>query len=319
MGDILFHDNPYFCFDMHDHDHSHHHHHASPADLASGVFITGIVLNSVYVITEAVVGLYSHSMALLSDAGHNLSDVAALILSLFAFKLAKVRPTHTYTYGFKKTTILAALINAVVLLIAIGTLGYGSVSRLYHPVPVEGGVIAWVATLGIVINGISAFLFFRKKDHDLNTKGAYLHLLSDALVSAIVVITGIIISYTHLYWLDPLISIVVLLFILFSTWSLLSASFKLTIDAVPQGLDVEKIKQLIKNMPGVEDLHHTHIWAMSTTENALTAHVVMNSVLSFDEKLQLIQKIKHELLHHDIHHATIELEAQGKPCPDEEC
>lgn len=315
----MFHDNPYFCFDMHDHDHSHHHHHASPADLASGVFITGIVLNSVYVITEAVVGLYSHSMALLSDAGHNLSDVAALILSLFAFKLAKVRPTHTYTYGFKKTTILAALINAVVLLIAIGTLGYGSVSRLYHPVPVEGGVIAWVATLGIVINGISAFLFFRKKDHDLNTKGAYLHLLSDALVSAIVVITGIIISYTHLYWLDPLISIVVLLFILFSTWSLLSASFKLTIDAVPQGLDVEKIKQLIKNMPGVEDLHHTHIWAMSTTENALTAHVVMNSVLSFDEKLQLIQKIKHELLHHDIHHATIELEAQGKPCPDEEC
>jgi cobalt-zinc-cadmium efflux system protein len=301
------------------HDHTHHHSHAAPVANVNTAFVAGIVLNSAYVLAEAIAGFMTHSVALLSDAGHNLSDVAALGLSLFAFRLAKMKPTSQYTYGYKKTTILAALTNAVVLLIAIGMLGYESVSRLYHPQPVQGGIIAWVAAAGIIINSISAFLFFRNKEHDLNTKGAYLHLLTDALVSAVVVVTGIIISYTHLYLLDGVVSIIVLLVILYSTWSLMRDSLRLSLDAVPADIDMDEITGLIKNMKGVTNIHHTHIWAMSTTQNALTAHVVMDDRLGFDEKMKLVQNIKHELQHHNIQHATIELESKESPCEEEAC
>jgi len=261
----------------------------------------------------------THSMALLSDAGHNLSDVASLALSLIAFKLAKVKPTESFTYGYKKTTILAALTNAVFLCVAIGILGYESVNRLLHPQPIEGGIVAIVAGIGIVINLGSAFLFFRNKDHDLNTKGAYLHLLTDALVSLGVVVSGVIIKFTNWYWLDGAVSLVVLIVILLGTWSLLTASLRLSMDAVPDNIEVGKIEQVIQKVKGVESIHHMHIWAMSTTENALTTHLVLNDALSFDEKMKVVHHIKHELQHQNIQHATIELESAAMPCADEEC
>ncbi len=311
---------------MHHHDHGHehshaghHHHHVHPGDVANSAFIAGIALNSVYVIVQAVAGFMTNSMALLSDAGHNLSDVASLALSLMAFRLARVKPTQSFTYGYKKTTILAALINAVVLFITIGVLGYESLNRLFHPRPVEGGVVAIVAGIGIVINLASAFLFFRNKDHDLNTKGAYLHLLTDALVSLGVVVAGVIIRFTNWFWLDGAVSIIVLLIILLGTWSLLTASLRMTMDAVPANIDREKIEKIILKITGVESFHHMHIWSMSTTENALTAHLVLSEQLSFDEKMKLVQNIKHELLHNNIHHATLELESAEIPCDDEEC
>jgi len=304
----------------HNHDHGHHHHHqVSAADAASGTFIIGIILNAGYVVAEVIAGLYSHSMALLSDAGHNLGDVLGLALSLFAFRLAKVRPTQSFTYGYKKTTIMAALINAVILLIGIGVLGYESISRLWHPAPIQGGLIAWVAAIGIIINGTSALLFFRNKDHDLNTKGAYLHLLMDTIVSFGVVITGIVIHYTNWNWLDPVISIVVLAVILFSTWSLLTNSLRLSLDAVPDNVDMDEITDIIKRVPGVEDIHHIHVWAMSTTENALTTHLVLDASMSFDKKMQVVHQIKDELYHHHVQHATIELESAEIPCLDADC
>jgi len=307
----------------HDHGHSHgghhHHHTVSAADAANGAFIAGIVLNSLYVVVQVIAGLFTHSMALLSDAGHNLSDVASLALSLMAFRLARVKPTDTFTYGFKKTTILAALTNAVVLLITIGVLGYESINRLLHPRPVEGGIVAIVAGIGIVINLASAFLFFRNKEHDLNTKGAYLHLLTDALVSLGVVVAGIIIRFTNWYWLDGAVSITVLIVILIGTWSLLTASLRLSMDAVPESVNLEKITKVINKITGVESIHHMHIWAMSTTENALTTHLVLNETLTFDEKMKLVHKIKHELLHNNIQHATIELESADIPCEDADC
>ena len=311
--------------DSHEHGHHHshaghhHHHHVSQDDVANKAFIAGIVLNGAYVVVQAVAGFMSHSMALLSDAGHNLSDVASLALSLMAFRLARVKPTDTFTYGFKKTTILAALTNAVVLLITIGVLGYESINRLLHPRPVEGGIVAIVAGIGIVINLASAFLFFRNKEHDLNTKGAYLHLLTDALVSLGVVVAGIIIRFTNWYWLDGAVSITVLIVILIGTWSLLTASLRLSMDAVPESVNLEKITKVINKITGVESIHHMHIWAMSTTENALTTHLVLNETLTFDEKMKLVHKIKHELLHNNIQHATIELESADIPCEDADC
>ena len=307
----------------HSHDHSHgghhHHHQVSAADVANKAFIVGIILNSAYVVVQFIAGLMTHSMALLSDAGHNLSDVASLALSLLAFRLAKVKPTESYTYGYKKTTILAALTNAVFLCIAIGILGYESVNRLLHPQPIEGGIVAIVAGIGIVINLASAFLFFRNKDHDLNTKGAYLHLLTDALVSLGVVVSGVIIKFTGWFWLDGAVSIVVLLVILLGTWSLLTASLRLSMDAVPDSIQIVNIEKVIKKVKGVENIHHMHIWAMSTTENALTTHLVLNDALSFDEKMKVVHNIKHELLHQNIQHATIELESATVPCDDENC
>ncbi len=316
------HDHNHAHSHSHDHSHGHghhHHHHVSPADAVNGAFIAGIVLNSIYVAVQVVAGLFSHSMALLADAGHNLGDVAGLALSVIAFRLAKVKPTHTYTYGYKKTTVLAALTNAVILLITIGILGFESVNRLLHPRPVEGGIVAIVSGLGIIINFASALLFFRNKEHDLNTKGAYLHLMTDAMVSLGVVVAGVIIYFTHWYWIDGAISIIVLLIILSGTWSLLTESLRMSMDAVPENVKIENLEALIKKVSGVNDIHHMHVWAMSTTENALTAHLVLKDTLAFEEKMKVVHHIKHELLHNNIHHATIELESATTPCLDVDC
>lgn len=295
----------------HSHSHDHGHSHAVQINKSNqNVFIIGIALNLAFVLAEFIAGLVYNSMALLTDAGHNLSDVASLVISLVAFWMAKKKSNAIYTYGYKKTTVLAALVNAVVLLVAIGFLGYEASTRLVHPEPVKGNVIAWVAGLGIIVNSVSAFLFFRQK-HELNSKAAYLHLLADALVSLGVVIAGLVISRTHLYWLDPAIGLVIMVVILISTWGLLRDSFKMTIDAVPIGIELEAIKKLIKTVPHVRHVHHVHVWPLSTTENALTAHVVIDEELPFDQKLDVITEIKHKLEHNNIHHSTIEMAGQS--------
>lgn len=288
--------------------HDHNHRHDIELEHSNRkAFIVGICLNLVFVLVEIIGGLIYNSMALLTDAGHNASDVASLVLSLAAFWIAKKKSSAVYTYGYKKTTVLAALINSVVLLIAVGILGYESMSRLFKPEMVKGNVIAWIAGLGIIINGVSAFLFYRHREKDLNVKSAYLHLLTDALVSFGVVAAGIVMTYTGWLWLDPLIGLVIMVIILISTWSLLRDSFKMTIDAVPSGIILEEIKKIILKINHVKSVEHVHVWPLSTTENALTAHVALNEKLSFKEKLNVIEKIKHELEHHNIHHSTIEL------------
>lgn len=292
-------------------EHGHDHHHAHALDFEKGnrkAFVWGILLNLLFVLAEVIAGLMYNSMALLTDAGHNAGDVAGLFLSLVAFWMARKKSTPSYTYGFKKTTVVAALTNAVILLIAIGILGYESITRLSHPEQVKGSVIAWVAGLGILINGFSAFLFFRHREKELNVKGAYLHLLADTMVSLGVVVGGIVINYTSWYWLDPVIGLVIMAVIIISTWRLLRDSFKMSIDAVPSGIELEKIKEVILKTDHVQKVDHVHVWPISTMENALTAHVAVNDHLNFDEKLEVIRQIKHELLHHNIHHSTIELE-----------
>jgi cobalt-zinc-cadmium efflux system protein len=303
----------------HDHSHTHHgHSHAVSFNEASlKAFQIGIGLNVLFVLVEVVAGLAYKSISLLSDAGHNLADVVSLLLSYIAFKLAHRQATMRFTYGYKKSTVLAALFNALLLLVAIGMLGYESVHRLQLPPVVQGTGIAWVAAVGIVINSISAFLFFKNKDTDLNIKGAYWHLLADAMVSLGVVIGGIVISYTDWYWLDPAIGLGIMIIILISTWSLLTDSFKMSVDAVPAGIDLEEITRVILSVKHIVNVHHIHIWPLSTTENALTAHIIINDQLPFDEKLAVIQHLKHELIHHNIHHSTIELESETIHCPDQ--
>ncbi len=271
--------------------------------------MAGIVLNLLFVVAEGIAGFSTGSMALLSDAGHNAGDVASLVLSLVSLWMAGKKSSAVYTYGYKKTTVLAALANAVILLIAVGIIGYESVHRLLvREEAVQGNVIAWVAALGIVINAVSALLFYKAQKSELNARGAYLHLLTDALVSVAVVISGIIISYTHWYWLDPAISLVVMMVILTGTWQLLKDSFKMSVDAVPSGIELDEIKKVIAGVKDVTRVQHVHVWALSTTENALTAHICITEALPFAEKLLVIQNIKHELQHQNIQHSTIELD-----------
>ena len=231
-------------------------------------------------------------MSLLTDAGHNLSDVASLVLSLIAFRLAKKKSTEKFTYGFKKTTVLAALFNAVLLLIAIGILGFESVHRLFNPAAVKGNIIAWVAAAGIFVNIITALMFFKNRKSDLNIKSAYLHMMSDALVSVGVVAGGILITYTGWYWVDPAIGLIIMVVILVGTWSLLTESFRLSVDAVPPDINIQEIKDIITSQKNIVEAHHIHVWALSTTENALTAHVSLNEALSFDEKMDIGTKFK---------------------------
>jgi cobalt-zinc-cadmium efflux system protein len=290
------------------HNHDHHHPSVSVNEATSKALVFGIGLNFAYVVVELIAGFSNHSLALITDAGHNFGDVISLALSLLAFYLAKMKPNAVYTYGYKKTTILAALVNAAILLIAIGILGFESVSRLRQPEPVQGGTIAVIAAIGILINVSSALFFLKTQKSELNARGAYLHMMTDALVSVGVVIAGVLIRFTGWYWLDPAISLIVLIVILFGTWSLLRESLRLSLDAVPPDMEVGEIQKAIAGMQGVRDVHHIHIWAMSTTENALTAHIVFENDLSDQQKLVLVKEIKHELFHRNIQHSTLEAE-----------
>lgn len=301
--------------DNHAHDHGHHH---GPTTLTSinRALIVGAVMNTVYVVVEFSLGIYYNSLALVADAGHNLSDVAGLLLSLLAFRLARVRQTPTFTYGYRKSTVLASLINAVILLVTVGAILWESIVRFRHPEPVAGGPVAWVAGFGIIVNTVSALLFFRDKEHDLNVRGAYLHLLADALVSLGVVVAGIIISYTGWVWLDPIIGLVVAAVILSSTWRLLTDSLRLSLDGVPAGIDLEAVLTDLRAVAGIADVHHVHVWAMSTTENALTAHLVLRPDLTEAQVNTLKHDARHRLEHHNISHATLETDLSARTDAD---
>ena len=293
------------------HEHSHLHGHNHTITSLNKAFIVGIVLNLVFVLVEFGAGFYFDSLALLSDAGHNLSDVVSLVLALLAFRLAKVKANSRYTYGYKKSTVLVSLLNAVILLVAVGGILVESINKLQHPEEVPGGAIAWVAGVGVVINAFTAFLFMKNKEKDLNVKGAYLHMAADTLVSVGVLVTGLIIRQTGWYIIDPIIGIIIAIVILISTWDLLHDSIRLSLDGVPVGIDSEKVKELISQIPGVKDIHHMHIWAISTTENALTAHIVIDNLNNMES---LKHEIKHTLEHCNIHHATLEFENRKEHC-----
>jgi cobalt-zinc-cadmium efflux system protein len=295
----------------------HEHHHAVDPKLISRLFIVGITLNFVFVAVEFAAGLISNSLALISDAGHNLSDVASLALALAAFKLVAFKATEKFTYGYRKGSILISLLNALILLIVVGSIGYESIDRFIAPQPVKSDVIIWVAAIGIVINGLSALLFFRNKEEDLNIKGAYLHLLVDALVSVGVVISGITISFTQWYWIDPLISLIIMVVIVLSTWNLLRDSLSLSLDAVPKNIEIETIRKTALKLAGIKDIHHIHVWAISTAENALTAHLVLNETITQEEISTVKNKFRHELEHLGIQHATLETEIAA--CQYQQC
>lgn len=301
------------------HHHDHHHHHELQLSDVNKALILGIVLNVIFVVIETIAGLWYDSLALLSDAGHNFSDVIALVMALVAFKLLSMKPNKNYTYGYRKATILAALINAILLLVAVGMILWKSFDRWLHPVAIDGVTTAIIASIGIVINGCTAWLFVKDKDKDLNLKGAYLHMLADMLVSVGVVISGLAIWLTNWYWVDTIMSWVIVLMIILSTWSLFKDSVRLSLDGVPKEIDAVAIGQKIIAITGVKSMHHTHIWALSTTENAMTAHLVIAESCTFDDAATIKQKIKHLLEHENIQHVTLELEKEGENCSAKSC
>ncbi|KAB2870671.1 MAG: cation transporter [Bacteroidales bacterium] len=270
-------------------------------------FIIGIVINLVYVVVEVAAGIYYNSLSLISDAGHNLSDVAALGLAMLAFRLAKRKANDKFTYGYKKSTILVSLINSVILFVAIGGILWESIHRVLNPVVVDGQAISIVAGVGIVVNAVSALLFFRNKEHDLNVKGAYLHLMADAAVSLGVVVSGLFIFFWSIYWLDLVMSLVIVVVIFYSTWNLFKESLSLTMDGVPRGISLSKISLLLLDVSGVNAVQHIHIWALSTTQNAITAQVMVDSSLDLAGQHLIRKKLKEILNREGIQHVTLEV------------
>lgn len=297
----------------------HHHEHAVPLTNANKAFILGILLNLLFVIIEVVAGLFIHSLSLLSDAGHNLADVGALALSLLAFRLLKVKSNERYTYGYRKTSIIVALMNAMVLLVSIGAIVYEAIQRFINPVPMQGSTIAIVAGIGIIVNAFTALMFLRDKDKDINIKSAYLHMMSDALVSLGLVIGGVVIFFTQWFWMDSVLSILIAVVILISTWKLLRQSLRLTLDGVPKDIHFDDIKATAIKIEGVKALHHIHIWAISTTENALTAHLVLKQGTTLEQEKKIKYELKHMLEHKNIHHITLETERENELCESEDC
>lgn len=298
------------------HNHQYEHQHTHALQSLNAIFIVCIVLNVAYVAVEAAVGLWVGSLGLLSDAGHNLSDAFSLLLSLFAFKMAQRRSTARFTYGYRKSTVLVSLLNAVILLVAVGAIVIEAVHKLNSPETVSGAAISWTAGVGIAVNGLTAWLLMRSQKHDLNVKGAFLHMLMDTLVSAGVVVSGIIIMFTGWTVVDSIISLIIAAVILVSTWKLLRESLFLSLDAVPEGIDMERIESAVSAADGVAGVHHVHIWAMSTTENAATMHVRIGSAAQLESVKLRIKEILHE---NGITHSTIEFELPECRCDDRGC
>jgi cobalt-zinc-cadmium efflux system protein len=283
---------------------NHHHHHAPPD--YNRAFAAGVALNVGFVIVEAVFGVLSNSLALLTDAGHNLSDVLGLLLAWGAAALAKKRPSARRTYGYSRATILASLFSGLLLMGAVGAIGWEAVSRLMTPAEPAGKTIMIVAAIGVVINTATALFFLSGKDHDLNIRGAFLHMAADAAVSLGVVASGALIFYLGFNWIDPLISLVIAAVILLSTWGLLRDSLNLAVDAVPRGVDPDAVRDYLSALPGVQAIHDLHIWPMSTTDTALTAHMVMEEFPDSDRYLNEVAEVLQARF--SINHPTIQLE-----------
>jgi cobalt-zinc-cadmium efflux system protein len=295
----------------HDHGHSHghghgHHHHHAPEPGHGRAFALAIGVNSLFVAIEFVYGFLANSTALMADAGHNLSDVLGLMLAWGAAVLAKRAPSPRYTYGMRSSSILAALANALLLLLACGAIAWEAVHRFTAPAPVEGMTVSVVAAIGVAINGFSAWLFMSGSKDDLNLRGAYLHMAADAAISLGVVVSGLIIMGTGWTWLDPAVSLVIVLVIVLGTWSLLRQSLRLVMAAVPDSVDAAAIDHFLAQQPGVSSVHDLHIWAMSTTETALTAHLVMPGGYPGDGAIdEIVSRLRHD---YSIGHCTLQVE-----------
>jgi len=290
------------------------HNHATAQQNFNSAFIIGIALNVIYIVVEVAYGLLIDSMALLADAGHNFSDVLGLLLAWGAAYLAKTASTEKRTYGLRKSTILAAFFNAILLMIAVGAITIEAIRKLILPAPVEGTTMMIVAGIGFVINAVTAVLFIKGRKKDLNIKGAFLHMAADAGVSLGVVVAGFVIVSTGWLWIDPAISLVIVLVITIGTWGLLRDSFHLSMDAVPKGIDFKEVGNYLKGITGVTEVHDLHIWAMSTTQIALTAHLVIPDEKKDDYFLKKICGDLHSKF--GIEHSTIQIEksAQSANC-----
>lgn len=293
------------------HDHHHHgggHHHHAPANMGHA-FAIGVVLNTAFVAAETVAGLWTGSLSLLADAGHNLSDVLSLLLAWGAVVLAKRAPAGRRTYGLRKATILASLANAILLMIAVGVIGSEAVRRLAAPTGVDSAVVMVTASLGVVINGLTAMLFMRGSHSDLNVRGAFLHMAADAGVSLAVVVGAFAMAQTGLLWIDPALGLVIAGVIVLGAWGLLRDSADLAMDAAPRGIDVEAVRRYLAGLPGVEGVHDLHVWAISTTETAMTAHVLRPQNGDCDSFLHMAcEGLEHRFR---ICHATLQVETSA--------
>ncbi len=294
--------------------HHHHHGHASCGQQGSyhRAFAIGVTLNIIYVVVEAVFGFRTGSLALLADASHNLSDVLGLLVAWTAHYLAQMKPTPRRTYGWRSSSILAALFNAVLLLFVVGGIAWEAVQRSVHPVEIHGQTVMIVAGIGVLINTLTACLFLAGRNDDLNIRGAFLHMTADAAVSMGVVVGGLLMLTLHWHWTDPLISLVVAGVIMLGTWGMLRESLNLTLHGVPQGIDPEQVEGYLATLPEVDSVHDLHIWAMSTTENALTAHLVVPEAENDRFLHQVATTLREQF---KIHHPTLQLERSADGCP----
>ena len=303
---------------MHDH-HGHHSHHApSFSGKINLSFGLAVFANLSFTIVEAALALEADSMGLLADAGHNLSDVFGLVLAWIASYLATKKAGARFSYGYRRTTILAALANAITLLFASIYIAFGALEKLSSTTTVQTEIVIYVAAIGIVINGGAALLFMKQSHHDLNIKGAFLHLAFDALVSAGVVVAGIVMLYTDAYWIDPIVALAIVSVILYLTWRMLGDALSLILDAVPPNIDPEAVAQLLRNISGVTAVHDLHIWAMSTQETCLTAHLVMpeHPLWAQPNGYQTVSRALAQQF--SIHHVTLQVE-QGDNCQTQDC
>jgi cobalt-zinc-cadmium efflux system protein len=296
----------------HAHSHEHHNHHAD----FTRAFILGIALNLGFVVIEAVFGFTANSMALLSDAGHNLSDVLGLVVAWAGGLMARTEASPRFTYGLKKASILAALANSLFLLVAVGAIGAEAVRRLFHPTATHGATVIIVAAVGIAVNGITALLFARGHDSDINIRAAFLHMASDVLVSIAVVFAGLVIFWTGQEWVDPVMSLAVAVVILWGSIGLLKESVWMSLAGVPKGIDVDQVELALARLEGVDAVHDLHIWPLSTTETALTAHVVTAQADYPDLLLENARILLHERFH--IEHCTIQVE-RDHPAHHRDC
>jgi len=296
---------------LHGHDHGAHehgtgHHHHGDPDRHGRAFVVAIALNAAFVVVEFGYGFVANSTALMADAGHNLSDVLGLVLSFGAAMLARRSPSARFTYGLRSTSILAAMANAMLLLVACGAIGWEAVQRFSQPPAVASSTVMAVAAIGILVNGFSAWLFVKGSKGDLNIRSAYLHMAADAAVSLGVVLAGLVMLFTGWYWLDPTTSLVIVSVILFGTWGLLRESVHLALDAVPPNIEVADVSGYLSRLPGVTEVHDLHIWGMSTTESALTAHLVMPDGYPGDAMMDGVALTLRERF--SVHHSTLQVE-----------
>ena len=296
----------------HDHSHAHGHagHHHGPQRFGFA-FAVGVTLNSAFVIAELVFGYLANSLALVSDALHNFSDVIALLLAWGAAWLSSKRPTELHTYGYRRASILAALVNAALLLLAVGGIVVEAIDRFRLPAHVAGPTVIWVAALGIVINGVTALLFMRGRHSDLNIRGAYLHMAADAVVSFGVVVAAVVITLTGWVWIDPATSLAVAAVVLASGWDLARDSVNLALDAVPRNIEFVDVRDYLAGLDGVTDVHDLHIWAMSTNETALTARLVRADGSDDSFLHEVCDELSHRF---NIHHATLQIETCREAC-----